>query len=429
MRENAFSVLMERGIVEYCSSPEDLKAAFDEGMVTAYVGFDPTASSLHVGHLIPIMGLAWLQRMGHRPIAILGVGTGLIGDPSGKSKERNLLTLEQVEKNKVTVREQLAHFLDFRESQNSAKMISNYDWLGDLKLLDFLRDTGKHFSVNTMISREYVKSRLDDPDKSISFTEFTYMLLQAYDFYYLSEHHDCLLQMGGNDQQGNILAGVELIRKKSGRQAFCLTYPLLLTSSGTKFGKTEEGAVWLSPELTSPYRFYQFWINSEDAMVGRLLRLFTFLPNEEVEAIVKSHESRPERREAQKILAFEVTRNVHGEHAAQGARRASEILFGENFEPADLDEEMIGILSKEVPSGDVDQPLPRPLADILVDSGACQSKGEARRLVQGGGVLLNGEKVTDPQASVEPSSCLSGGALFIRLGKKRFHLAWAGERQ
>jgi len=425
MRENAFSVLMERGIVEYCSSPEDLKIAFDEGMVTAYVGFDPTASSLHVGHLIPIMGLAWLQRMGHRPIAILGVGTGLIGDPSGKSKERNLLTLEQVEKNKITVREQLAHFLDFREGSNSAMMISNYDWLGELKLLDFLRDTAKHFSVNTMISREYVKSRLEDPDKSISFTEFTYMLLQAYDFYYLSEHHDCLLQMGGNDQQGNILAGVELIRKKTGRQAFCLTYPLLLTSSGTKFGKTEEGAVWLSPDLTSPYRFYQFWINSEDAMVGRLLRLFTFLPNQEIEALVKAHEAHPERREAQKVLAFEVTRNVHGEHAAVEARRASEILFGDNFEPADLDEEMITILSKEVPSGELNRPLPLSLPDMLVESGACSSKGEARRLIQGGGVLLNGSKVADPQLPVEVTDCLPGGALFLRLGKKRFHLAWA----
>jgi tyrosyl-tRNA synthetase len=425
MRENAFTVLMERGIVEYCSSPEDLKAIFDEGMVTAYVGFDPTASSLHVGHLIPIMGLAWLQRLGHRPIAILGVGTGLIGDPSGKSKERNLLTLEQVEKNKLSIREQLAHFLDFQAGENSALMISNYDWLGELKLLDFLRDTGKHFSINTMIAREYVKSRLEDPDKSISFTEFTYMLLQAYDFYHLCEHHDCLLQMGGNDQQGNILAGVELIRKKTGKQAFCLTYPLLLTSSGTKFGKTEEGAVWLSPDLTSPYRFYQFWINTEDAMVGRLLRLFTFLPNGEVEALVKSHEAHPDQREAQKVLAFEVTRNVHGEHAAIGARRASEILFGEKFEPADLDEEMVAILSKEVPSGELGRTLPLPLADILVESGACTSKGEARRLVQGGGVLLNGTKVTDPLTPVSDEDCLAGRAIFLRLGKKRFHLAWA----
>jgi len=424
MRKNAFSVLMERGIVEYCSSPEGLKDLFDEGMVTAYVGFDPTASSLHVGHLIPIMGLAWLQRLGHRPIAILGVGTGLIGDPSGKSKERNLLTLEQVEKNKLAIKDQLAHFLDFQAGENSALMISNYDWLGELKLLDFLRDTGKHFSVNTMIAREYVRSRLEDPDKSISFTEFTYMLLQAYDFYYLCEHHNCLLQMGGNDQQGNILAGVELIRKKTGKQAFCLTYPLLLTSSGTKFGKTEEGAVWLSPELTSPYRFYQFWINAEDTMVGRLLKLFTFLPNEEIDSLVRSHLEHPERREAQKVLAFEVTRNVHGEHAALGARRASEILFGENFEPADLDEEMIAILSKEVPSGKVERPLPLPLADILVESGACASKGEARRLIQGGGVLLNGKKVLDPLTPVTEEDCCAGGALFIRLGKKRFHLSW-----
>ena len=426
---NALNVLKERGFVEWSSHNEELEEHFMKSMVTGYIGFDPSADSLHVGNLVAIMGLAWMQRLGHRPIALAGGGTGRIGDPSGKSAERNLLSEEEISYNVSRIAKQLEHFLDFNCGENSAILVNNNEWLKKLNYIEFLRDIGKYFSVSFLVNRDYVRNRVLDPDKSITYTELSYILLQAYDFNHMYNELNCTLQMGGNDQQGNILAGVELIRKKSGRQAFCLTYPLLLTSSGTKFGKTEEGAVWLSPELTSPYRFYQFWINSEDAMVGRLLRLFTFLPNEEVEAIVKAHETRPERREAQKILAFEVTRNVHGEHAAHGARRASEILFGENFEPADLDEEMIDILSKEVPSGDVDQPLPRPLADILVDSGACQSKGEARRLVQGGGVLLNGEKVTDPQASVEPSSCLSGGALFLRLGKKRFHLAWAGKRQ
>lgn len=425
MQGNPLAIMMERGCVEWCSHPEELSALFNSGMVTGYIGFDPTADSLHVGHLIPMMGLAWMQRSGHKPIAIAGMGTGLIGDPSGKSKERNLLTLEQVEKNLVTVKEQLGQYLDFNCGANSALIVNNHDWLGELSLLGFLRDTGKHFTVNYMIGREYVKSRLDDPEKSISFTEFSYMLLQAFDFCHLYENFDCKLQMGGNDQQGNIIAGIDLIRKKVGGQAYGITYPLLLNSSGGKFGKTEGGTVWLSPERTSPYRFYQFWINTDDRDVEKLLKLFTFLPLEEIEGVMASHKDKPERREAQKRLAKEVTARLHGEEAFRSAERASTILFGESFEPADLTQEMIKILMSEVPGGEFPGGTARSPVDILAASGACQSKSEAGRLIRGGGVYLNGIRL-GPSDEVTSQDLIEGKHLFFRLGKKRFFVASKG---
>ena len=422
MPENTLVVLEERGCVEWCSSPEELTSLFEEEMVTGYVGFDPTADSLHVGHLIPIMGLAWMQRLGHRPVAIAGGGTGLIGDPSGKSKERNLLTLEQVEKNMEKVKEQFKRFLDFDRGDNSALIINNYDWLGKLGFIEFLRDTGKHFSVNYMINREYVKSRLEDPEKSISYTEFSYMLLQAYDFCHLFQEIGCKLQMGGNDQQGNIIAGIDLIRKKTGGQAFGITYPLLLTATGQKFGKTEEGTVWLSAERTSPYKFYQFWINADDRDVEKFLKLFTFLPLDEIKDLVERHRKMPSNREAQRVLAWEVTSAVHGEKAASSAKRASEILFGGDFDPSELDSEMILVLHQEVPSGRLEVD-PGGVVDALVTSGACKSKGEARRLIRGGGVSLNGRKVETEDASLSNEDFLDGRFLFFRLGKKRFHIA------
>ena len=325
MTQNAMVILEQRGYIDWCSNRDGLAALYGSEMVTAYVGFDPTADSLHVGHLIPLMGLAWMQRLGHRPIAIAGAGTGLIGDPSGKSKERNLLTLEKMAENLAAVKPQLAHFLDFDCGKNSALMINNYDWLGQLGFIDFLRDIGKHFSVNYLISKEYVKSRLDDPEKSISFTEFSYTLLQAYDFWHLYRTHNCRLQMGGNDQQGNIVSGIELIRKKEGIEAFGGTNPLLLTSSGVKFGKTEDGAVWLDPKRTSPYRFYQFWMNVEDSAVEKLLKLFTFLPLGEIEEIMEHSRKAPERREAQGRLAREVTALVHGGETAETVMKVSSI--------------------------------------------------------------------------------------------------------
>ncbi len=422
MYEDALKILRDRGHIEWCSSEKELGDLFRREMVTGYVGFDPTADSLHVGHLIPIMALSWMQRCGHRPIPLAGGGTGLIGDPSGKSKERNLLTPEKVNENMEGVKKQLAHFLDFDCGENSALMINNYDWLGKLTFLEVLRDVGKHFSINSMISREYVKSRLDDPEKSISYTEFSYVLLQAYDFLHLFSNFGCRLQMGGNDQQGNILSGVELVRKKTGGEAFGATQPLLLTSSGTKFGKTEDGAVWLDPKRTSPYRFYQFWMNAEDSAVEKLLKLFTFLPLGEIREIMELSLRAPERREAQARLAREVTALVHGEETAETVTRVSSILFGEAFDLKKLSPKMIAALAEEVPAGHADGAFPLPLLDMLASSGACASKSEGRRLVKGGGLTLNGERVAAEDRSITEDDLLGGRYLFLRLGKKRFFL-------
>lgn len=422
MFSDALHVLKERGHVEWCSNEDELRSLFTSEMVTAYVGFDPTADSLHVGHLIPIMALAWIQRCGHRPIPLAGGGTGLIGDPSGKSKERNLLTIEKVQENIVGVRKQLARFLDFDCGDSSTIIINNYDWLGKLTFLDVLREVGKYFSVNSMISREYVKSRLDDPEKSISYTEFSYVLLQAYDFLHLFRNYGCRLQMGGNDQQGNIISGIDLVRKKTGGEAFGATQPLLLTSSGTKFGKTEEGAVWLDPQKTSPYKFFQFWMNTEDQTVEKLLKLFTFLSLEEIEEIMQAHRNAPERREAQRRLASEVTGIVHGQDNAGMTKKASAILFGESFEPRELSISMLDTLAAEVPSGTVNRAFPAMLTDILAEAGACSSKSEVRRLLKGGGISVNGVKVTEEDASVSEDDILAGKYLFVRLGKKRFFM-------
>jgi tyrosyl-tRNA synthetase len=422
MSVNVLKVLEERGLLEWCSDPQGLGELFDSQMVTGYIGFDPTADSLHVGHLIPIMGLAWLQRLGHKPIAIAGGGTGLIGDPSGKKSERPLLSLEDVERNIASIQGQLARFLDFECGKNSALMINNYDWLGQLKLLEFLRDVGKHFTINYMISREYVKSRLEDPERSISYTEFSYMLLQAYDFYHLCKNYDCRLQMGGNDQQGNIIAGIELIRKKIGVTAYGITYPLLLSSSGEKFGKSEGGAVWLSSERTTPYRFYQFWVNTDDRDVERLLKIYTFLPLEDIEEVISAHREHPEDRKAQKLLAMEVTSTVHGAQASVTAKRVSEILFGGDYDISDLTDDVLIMLSQEIPSGVVNSPLPIAVIDLMAESGAALSKGEARRLIRGGGLYINGERVTEESAQVDERDFISGKFLLLRLGKKRFFM-------
>ena len=344
MPEKAFDVLQSRGYVEWCNAEDRLREVMDEGMITAYVGFDPTADSLHVGHLIPLMALAWLQRAGHRPIALAGGGTGLIGDPSGKSRERNLITVEEVRRNVEGVRPQLAHFLDFDCGANSALLLNNYDWLSSHSFLEVLRDVGKYFSVNSLIAREYVRSRLEDPDKGISYTEFSYVLLQAMDFRHLYEAHGCRLQMGGNDQQGNLLAGSDYVRKSMGGEVFGLTQPLLLTASGTKFGKTEAGAVWLDPRRTSPYRFYQFWFNTDDRDVERLLKLFTFLPLDEIRDLMERHAARPEERAAQRRLALEVTQLVHGEGAGLSVVKASSVLFDAESDLTDLTEETYACL-------------------------------------------------------------------------------------
>ena len=422
MPEKAFDVLQSRGYVEWCNAEDRLREVMDEGMITAYVGFDPTADSLHVGHLIPLMALAWLQRAGHRPIALAGGGTGLIGDPSGKSRERNLITVEEVRRNVEGVRPQLAHFLDFDCGANSALLLNNYDWLSSHSFLEVLRDVGKYFSVNSLIAREYVRSRLEDPDKGISYTEFSYVLLQAMDFRHLYEAHGCRLQMGGNDQQGNLLAGSDYVRKSMGGEVFGLTQPLLLTASGTKFGKTEAGAVWLDPRRTSPYRFYQFWFNTDDRDVERLLKLFTFLPLDEIRDLMERHAARPEERAAQRRLALEVTQLVHGEGAALSVVKASSVLFDAESDLTDLTEETYAALREEVPFAEVNLDLPAALLDVLTVCGAFESRGEAKRAIRQGGVSLNGMRASDEGATVSREELGRGRYLFVRIGRKRFHL-------
>lgn len=422
MPEKAFDVLQSRGYVEWCNAEDRLREVMDEGMITAYVGFDPTADSLHVGHLIPLMALAWLQRAGHRPIALAGGGTGLIGDPSGKSRERNLITVEEVRRNVEGVRPQLAHFLDFDCGANSALLLNNYDWLSSHSFLEVLRDVGKYFSVNSLIAREYVRSRLEDPEKGISYTEFSYVLLQAMDFRHLYEAHGCRLQMGGNDQQGNLLAGSDYVRKSMGGEVFGLTQPLLLTASGTKFGKTEAGAVWLDPRRTSPYRFYQFWFNTDDRDVERLLKLFTFLPLDEIRDLMERHAARPEERAAQRRLALEVTQLVHGEGAALSVVKASSVLFDAESDLTDLTEETYAALREEVPFAEVNLDLPAALLDVLTVCGAFESRGEAKRAIRQGGVSLNGMRASDEGATVSREELGRGRYLFVRIGRKRFHL-------
>jgi len=421
MAQNALEVLRARGFIDWTTDDEGVKKLFDSGMVTAYVGFDPTADSLHVGHLIPLMGLAWLQKLGHRPIVLAGGGTGMIGDPSMKSTERNLLTMEQIAHNVEGVKKQLAHFVSFDCGENSAILANNYDWLSSMNFLEFLRDVGKYFTINKMIAKEHVRSRIEDPTKSLSFTEFAYTLLQSYDFYYLYNTYGCRIQLGGNDQQGNITSGIDFIRKhEEGALVYGGTNPLLLTSAGHKFGKTEGGAVWLDPAKTSPYQFYQFWVNSEDATIEKTLKYFTFLPLEEIESLVARHMQAPEKREAQRVLAYEITKIVHGEKVADNVKHASEILFGGAFTPEDLTEDMLHTLAAETPCGKVAS-LPAPLADVLAEVGACKSKSEAKRLIAGGGVSVNGVRA-DEKTVLEEKDVLCGYYSLVRLGKKKYFM-------
>ena len=421
---NAFEVLRERGYFEWCTNEERLAQVMNEEMVTAYVGFDPTADSLHVGHLIPLMALGWLQKLGHRPIALAGGGTGLIGDPSGKSKERNLITLEAVQHNIEGVKVQLKKFLNFDCGKNSALLLNNYDWLSKMTFLEVLHDVGKYFSINNLIAREYIRSRLEDPSKGISYTEFSYVLLQAMDFKYLNEHYDCRLQMGGNDQQGNLLAGSDYIRRTNGAEVFGLTQPLLLTSSGTKFGKTEAGAVWLDATKTSPYKFYQFWFNTDDRDVEKLLKLYTFLPIDEINAIMNEHNARPENRIAQKKLALEVTSTVHSREIAEKVITASEILFNPKIDFAGVDDTTCDMLKNEVPYAKLDDvKFPSGVVNVLASSGACESNGEAKRAIRQGGVSINGVKISDEKAEITEDMLICKKYLFVRIGRKKFNMA------
>ena len=392
--------------------------------LTLYNGFDPTKDTLHVGHLVPMMQLARWQRFGHTPIALAGGGTGMIGDPGGRSTERNLLSLEEIDANVVHIKVQLESILDFEVKSNPAQVVNNADWLRQLSLVDFLRDTGKHFTVNYMVAKDSVKSRLEREDGGISFTEFSYMLLQAYDYLHLFDTQNCAVQAGGSDQWGNILTGVELIRRVRGERAHALVYPLLTRADGVKFGKTTAGtSVWLSPRYTSPYRFYQFWFNADDADVVTYLRYFTWLTQAQITELEQQLFAQPERREAQRTLAREVTRMVHGETALAKAEQAAQALFGGDvagLEAAEIEDIFAEAPSSELAKDALSDGL--TVVDLLVDSGLASSKADARRAIQGGGIYLNDERVTDGARAIELSQTIDGRFLILRKGRKKYHL-------
>jgi tyrosyl-tRNA synthetase len=410
-----------RGMVYQVS--EGLEDLLAKERVTGYIGFDPSAASLHVGSLLPIMGLARFQRAGHRPIALVGGGTGMIGDPSGRSEERPLMSVQQIEENLAGLRRQLEPFLDFQARDNAAVMVNNADWLASIPMMDFLRDTGKYFTVNYMLNKESVKRRLDT-EEGISFTEFSYMLLQAYDFLMLYDRHGCRLQMGGSDQWGNITAGMDLIGKLRRVQAHGLVFPLVTSETGRKFGKTEAGTVWLDAKLTSPYRFYQFWYNTDDRDAISYIKFFTWLPRAEVEELEQSLRTAPQERAAQVRLAREVTRLVHGETALAGAERASRALFGEEISSLTA-EELLDVL-QEAPCTRVERAKLGgkgvSIVDLAVLGGLATSKGEARRLIDGGGVYLNNRRVTEATKAVSVGDALHGRFLVLRRGQKEFRL-------
>ena len=405
-------------------STEGAEAALAEGPVTAYIGFDPTAASLHVGNLMPILGLVHLQRAGHHPIVVVGGGTGLIGDPSGKTEERQLLTRETAAENLASIRAQLEHFLDFDGSTNPARTVNNLDWLGEISMVDFLRDVGKHFSVNALLKKESVRRRVEHDETGISYTEFSYALLQAYDFVQLNERYGCTFQMGGSDQWGNITAGIDLVRRMRGEKAYGITYPLLTGAGGHKFGKTQAGAVWLDPELTSPYRFFQFWMTVDDRDVIRYLRYFTLLGSEEISELESTHEERPHERTAHRALAEDVTGRVHGKNGLASAQRATDVLFG--GEIAGLGADEIADIFADVPSSEI--ALARlegegtGVLDLFADAGVCKSRGEARRSVEGGGLSINNVRVEEVGAIVTISDTIEGRFLILRKGKKNYHM-------
>lgn len=401
----------------------DLRDLLAQEKLTAYIGFDPSAASLHVGSLLPVMGLARLQKFGHTPVAIAGGGTGLIGDPSGKTRERQLLTHEQVEENLVGIKEQLSRFLDFDAATNPARIVNNADWLGPITMMEFLRDVGKHFTINNLLGKEAISRRLES-EEGISFTEFSYPLLQAYDYLVLHDRYKCTLQMGGSDQWGNIIAGIDLIRRLRGARAHGLVFPLVTTSSGVKFGKTEAGAVWLDSKLTSPYRFYQFWLNTDDRDVITYLKFFTWLSKEEIDELEQTVQVAPEKREAQRTLARAVTTMLHGETALDKAVRASEVLFGKEISGLTA-QEILDIFA-DVPSTEV--PVSKlaadgfTLGDALVIAGLAPSKGEAKRLAQGGGVAVNNHRVTDVRQPLSRDDLIDGHLLVLRKGARHYHL-------
>ncbi|WP_167619288.1 tyrosine--tRNA ligase [Maribellus sediminis] len=399
-------------------------------MTTAYVGFDPTAESLHIGSLAPIILLKRFQLAGHKPVALVGGATGMIGDPSGKSQERNLLNEETLERNLNGIKKQLSKFIDFEsDSENKALMVNNYDWMKDLTFLEFIRDIGKHITVNYMMAKESVKKRLNpDAKAGMSFTEFTYQLVQGYDFYWLNQNLDCKLQMGGSDQWGNITTGTELIRRKSNGEAFALTIPLIKKADGTKFGKTESGNVWLDPNLTSPYKFYQFWLNTTDEDAENYIKIFTFLSKEETENLIAEHKEAPHARVLQKKLAEEVTTMVHSREEYEMAVEASQILFGRGTaeQLRKLNESTFlavfeGVPQFQISKAELEEGI--NVIDFLADkTGVFPSKGELRRTIQGNGLSINKEKISDPDLTIGKDHLIGDKYILAQKGKKNYFL-------
>ena len=416
-RENLIQEFVWRGLVSQISNEDKLATYLSEAR-SVYCGFDPTADSLHIGSLVPLLALRRFQLAGHRPILLLGGATGLIGDPSGRDDERNLNQQDTVGRWVEKLRAQVGRFLDF-DGANAATVCNNLDWTRQLDVISFLRDIGKHFSVNAMVQRDSVKARLEREDQGISYTEFSYMLLQAMDFLELAKREDCLLQIGGSDQWGNIVSGIDLIRRHTGQEAFALTMPLVTKSDGSKFGKTASGAVWLDPNKTSPYSFYQFWFNSADADIEKFLKLFTFMDEAEIADLVARSQQAPEQRLAQRELARQVTELVHGDDAVTSAERISASLFGgdeASLQREDLKQlQLDGLPSIAVSPGD-------GLLNTMVAVGAAKSSGEARKLIQGRGVRLNGLQVEDPKLAVVFDDAYFGEFFLLRKGKKQHYL-------
>jgi tyrosyl-tRNA synthetase len=415
-----------RGLVADCTDPDALSQRVASKPITLYCGFDPSGDSLHVGSLIGQLTLRRFQLLGHHPIALAGGATGMIGDPSGKSAERNLLSREQLDKNLASIKGQLSRILDFDSKASPARMVDNASWTGNVGYLDFLREIGKHFSINVMMAKEGVRSRMEG-EGGISYTEFSYMLLQAHDFYHLRKTLDCELQIGGSDQWGNITAGTDLIRRKLGVASWGLTFPLITKADGAKFGKTESGAVWLDPEKTSPYRFYQFFINTEDSMVPDYLRKFTLLSADEIDDLESRHRANPGAREAHRVLAREVTALVHGRTACDDSIRASDIMFGGGLDG--ITEALFNDVALEVPTRKVEKSrfegAGMPIAEVLVQSGLCASKGQARKDIEGGGIYLNNARVADASRAVALNDLLFGRNLLLRKGRRSYVLVRA----
>ena len=415
-----FDELQWRGLIHQTTDDAVLPAWLHGASRTVYAGFDPTADSLHVGHLMGLMALRRFQRAGHRPIALMGGATGMIGDPSGKNEERNLLSVEALRANVAGMEAQMRRILDF---ERGAVLVNNFDWMQHFSYLDFLREVGKNFPVNVMLTKDSVRSRLAG-DSGLSYTEFSYMLLQSYDFVYLNEHQGCELQIGGSDQWGNITAGIDLARRLRGVQVYGLTWPLLTKSDGTKMGKTESGAVWLDPRRTSPYQFYQFWINVDDADVGRCLRYFTELTRDEVESLDSSRASDPGRRDSQKKLAEEITRIVHGAEGLAAAQRATSIFFGAEIER--LSDAQLAEIFADVPSRELARTQLAGeglnIVDALCQARLCQRKADARRTVQQGGAYINNRRIESIETQLGTDHLASETVMVLRTGKKKYAL-------